>query len=67
MYTDSLTEYLQLHGRSLTKLNLDHVEELDKTALAIVSICCPNLVELGLNNCEVVEEGRATQGYSISM
>ena len=66
MYTDRLAEYLQLHGHSLTKLNLVHVEELDQTAFAIVTICCPNLIELGLRNCELVEEGRATQGNSIS-
>ena len=51
-----MSEYLQMHGKLLQKLNLVHVEEMDKSSFALITICCPNLVEFGINNCEVIED-----------
>ena len=55
-YTDGLCEYLQTHGVKLINLALVHVEEIDRKALAIISLCCPNLKKLILCNCEFEEE-----------
>ena len=55
-YTDGLSEYLQMHGKLLAKLNLVHVEEMDIRSFALITICCPNLIEFGINNCEVIED-----------
>ena len=33
-------------------LSLVHVEELDRRALAIITLCCPHLKKLNLCNCE---------------
>ena len=51
-----MSEYLQMHGKLLQKLNLVHVEEMDKCSFGLITICCPNLVEFGINNCEVIED-----------
>ena len=56
-YEDGLIDYLQVHGKLLKKLSLVHVEEIDKQAFSLITTCCPNLVEFGINNCEVVEGG----------
>ena len=33
-----------------------HVEEIDWRAIAIITIACPNLIKLGLQNCEFMDE-----------
>ena len=55
-YTDGLSDYLQVHGHMLTNINLVHIEEMDKRCFAIITICCPNLVEFGLQNCELLDD-----------
>ena len=45
-----------MHGTLLAKLNLVHVEEMDKSSFSLISICCPNLIEFGINNCEIIDD-----------
>lgn len=55
-YTDGLCDLLETIGHRLKKLDLVHVEELDTRALAIITLTCPNLIKLGLHNCDFDEE-----------
>ena len=55
-YTDGLCDLLEQIGFRLKKLNLCHVEEIDWKAIAIITITCPNLVKLGIQNCEFMDE-----------
>ena len=55
-YTDGLCDLLEQIGHQLKKLNLVHIEELDWNAIAIITVTCPNLVMLGLQNCEFMDE-----------
>ncbi len=70
-YADGLSEYLQIHGKLLRKLNLVHVEGIDKSSLALITISCPNLIEFGINHCEVIEEqiqgNKNVNGYEIDV
>lgn len=59
-YTDGLCDLLETIGHRLKKLDLVHVEELDTQALAIITLTCPNLIKLGLHNCDF-EEATAAQ------
>ena len=54
-YDNGLCDYFQNHGKGLKKLNLVHVEQLDKSAFALITMCCPNLTDFGISNCETVE------------
>ena len=54
-YTDGLCDLLDQIGHRLKKLSLVHVEEMDAKALAILTVTCPNLVKLGLHNCDFEE------------
>ena len=55
-YTDGLCDLLEQIGHQLKKLSLVHVEEIDWRAIAIITIACPNLIKLGLQNCEFMDE-----------
>ena len=55
-YTDGLCDLLEQIGHQLKKLNFVHIEELDLNAIAIITLTCPSLVMLGLQNCEFKEE-----------
>ena len=33
-----------------------HVEEIDWRAIAIITIACPNLIKLGIQNCEFMDK-----------
>ena len=55
-YTDGLCNLLEQIGHQIKKLNLVHIEELDWNAVAIITVTCPNLVMLGLQNCEFKDE-----------
>ena len=39
-------------GHGLRTLHLVHVDEVDKRAIAAITVFCPNLVKFGLINCE---------------
>ena len=54
-------------GHGLKTLHLVHVDEMDRRAVATISIFCPNLVKFGLINCEFVEIRGAVdeQGWEI--
>ena len=42
-------------GRGLKKLSLVHVEQLDKPAFSLITMCCPKLTDFGISNCEIIE------------
>jgi len=54
-YTDGLCDLLQEIGHRLKKLSLVHVEEMDSRAISIITVTCPNLIKLGLHNCDFEE------------
>ena len=54
-YSDGLCDLLEQIGHRLKKLSLVHIEEVDAKALAIITVTCPNLVNLGLHNCDFEE------------
>ena len=54
-YSDGLCDLLEQIGHRLKKLSLVHIEEVDAKALAIITVTCPNLVKLGLHNCDFEE------------
>ena len=58
---------LQVVGHGLKTLHLVHVDEVDKRAIAAITIFCPNLVKFGLINCEFAEIRGAVdeQGWEI--
>lgn len=60
-YTDGLAELLQTIGHRLLKLSLVHVEEMDKKALALITVCCPNLIQFGMHNCDFVVDGEQAE------
>ena len=43
----------------MKKLSLVHVEEIDWRAIAIITIACPNIMKLGIQNCEFMDEDDA--------
>ena len=53
---DGLCDLLEQIGHQLKKLSLVHVEEIDWRAMAIITIACPNLIKLGIQNCEFMDE-----------
>jgi hypothetical protein len=55
-YTDGLSDLLEQIGHRLKKLSLVHVEEMDTRAFAIITLTCPNLVKLGLHNCDLIDD-----------
>lgn len=54
-YKDRISDLLQVRGHFLTKLTLISIKEIDYRAVAILSIHCPRLNSLALNNCEMVD------------
>ena len=42
-------------GPHLTLLHLEHVDELDMAALALIALCCPNLEKLVFFSCDFVD------------
>jgi len=57
-YSDELYVTLEQVGPQLTKLNLVHIEELDKRAIMMLSQSCSNLKILGFYNCGFREPNR---------
>jgi len=63
-YSDGLCEYIQSHGNQLLYLSFVHVEELDRKALATITLCCPQLKKLNLCNCEFEDNLSNGEGQS---
>jgi len=57
-YSDDFYFALEQIGPQLTKLNLVHIEELDKRAIMLLSQSCFNLKKLGFYNCGFREPNR---------
>lgn len=49
-------DLLECVGLRLKTLKLNHVDQFGKRALALITVTCPNLVTLGLHNCEFTNE-----------
>eukprot|EP00092_Neocalanus_flemingeri_P000342 GFUD01000364.1.p1 GENE.GFUD01000364.1~~GFUD01000364.1.p1 ORF type:complete len:610 (-),score=204.58 GFUD01000364.1:119-1900(-) len=60
-YSDELYVSLEQVGPQLTKLNLVHIEELDKRAIVMLSQSCNNLKVLGFYNCGFREPNRVQE------
>ncbi|KAK7794643.1 hypothetical protein R5R35_004435 [Gryllus longicercus] len=54
-FTDNVKQLLEIKGRNLTWLHLEHVEEIDLNALMYISQFCPNLKKLTFYNCEFLD------------
>lgn len=52
-YTHKVQELLTLRGFHLRRLNLIAMSQVDYGALAHISQTCPELLKLGLNNCDL--------------
>ncbi|XP_023325053.1 uncharacterized protein LOC111698835 isoform X2 [Eurytemora carolleeae] len=55
-YEDGLNQLLEQIGPQLIILYLIHTENMDKSAIILISRVCPNLQTLGLYNCELQED-----------
>lgn len=55
-YIDEFCELLEVVDNRLKRLSLVHVDYLDKRAIAIITLRCPNLKSLELHSCEFIEE-----------
>ncbi|TRY71183.1 hypothetical protein TCAL_17320 [Tigriopus californicus] len=52
-YKDKVKDLLSLRGFHLKRLNLIAMSQVDYGALAHISQTCPDLIRLGLNNCDL--------------
>jgi hypothetical protein len=55
-YTDGLCDLLEQIGHRLKKLSLVYIDEMCKQAFAIITWTCPNLVQLGLSSCDLIDD-----------
>ena len=60
-YSDDFYFALEQIGPQLTKLNLVHIEELDKRAIVMISQSCCNLKKIGFYNCGFREPNRVQE------
>jgi len=54
-YSDRVDRLLEVQGDKLTMLHLEHVDELDMSALCFIAETCPNLEKLVFFSCDFVE------------
>jgi len=54
-YSDRVDVLVREQGPHLTLLHLEHVDELDMAALALIALCCPNLEKLVFFSCDFVD------------
>jgi hypothetical protein len=54
-YSDRVDRLVREQGPRLTLLHLEHVDELDMSALSLIALCCPNLEKLVFFSCDFVE------------
>lgn len=54
-FSDCVRDVLAVKGCNLTYLHLEHVEQIDMNALMYISQYCPDLKELTIYNCELIE------------
>lgn len=54
-YGDYLKQLLEVRGRNITSLHLEHAEEIDLNVLIDISQFCPNLKNLVLYNCDFMD------------
>ena len=57
-YSDRVDRLLTQQGHNLLLLHLEHVDQLDMTALSIISRSCPNLNNLVFFSCDFVTDHR---------
>lgn len=55
-YGDYVKQLLEVRGENITKLHLEHVEEMDLKALINISQNCPHLKSLVMYNCDFVAD-----------
>jgi hypothetical protein len=55
-YVDEFCELLEIVGNGLRRLSLVHVEDLNKKAVSVITLWCPNLKSLELHSCEFLDE-----------
>lgn len=65
-YSDFIKQLLEVRGCMLTKLHLEHVDEIDLNALVFLSQFCPMLKSLVLYNCDFVDS-RAPSGRALKI
>ena len=54
-YTNSVNTLLNLKGNQIVSLHLEHVDEIDLSALVCISQFCPEIRSLIFYNCEFLE------------
>ena len=54
-YSDRVDRLVREQGHRLTLLHLEHVDELDMSALSLIALCCPALEKLVFFSCDFVE------------
>lgn len=54
-FGDRIRDILQVKGCNLTHLHLEHVDEIDLNALMYISQYCPDLKNLSLYNCQLLD------------
>nr|CAI5869027.1 unnamed protein product [Callosobruchus analis] len=63
-YGDYLKQLLEVRGRNITSLHLEHVEELDFRVLKDISQCCPYVKNLVFYNCDFSQSSSALTDVS---
>ena len=64
-YSDRVDRLVREQGHRLTLLHLEHVDELDMSALSLIALCCPALEKLVFFSCDFVENfGSSPEGFS---
>ena len=54
-YSDGVDRLLYERGGGLELLHLEHVDQLDMAALALIATACPALAQLVFFSCDFVE------------
>ena len=54
-YADRVKTLLELTNSRITTLHLEHVDEIDRSALVYISQFCPNVRNLTFYNCELLD------------
>ncbi|XP_076685474.1 uncharacterized protein LOC143377727 isoform X1 [Andrena cerasifolii] len=58
-YAHGIKTLLEIKGRTITSLHLEHVEQIDLNALILISQYCPDIKSLVFYNCEFLEHAPA--------